>query len=175
MIDPNRGRGSSQCILNFRFNLTACPDWAGKWIVGGSGAVSPVSLSFWDRCVARGERARATSCCCQSTAGRLATAAWTSEHSSTPDRFNSPGGATHPPPSAMVAVVAMVAAMMAVAGVVEGQAKIHIQRRCYVCRSRGELGDCRDQFIPPEPLPPGTPVQVQPISFVNLGLWLVWD
>ena len=61
----------------------------------------------------------------------------------------------------MVAVVAMVAAMMAVAGV-DGQAKIHIQRRCYVCRSRGELGDCRDQFIPPEPLPPGTPVQVNP-------------
>ena len=59
----------------------------------------------------------------------------------------------------MVAVVAMVTAMMAVVGV-EGQAKIHIQRRCYVCRSRGELGDCRDQFIPPEPLPPGTPVQV---------------
>ena len=73
------------------------------------------------------------------------------------DRFNSPG-ATHPA-SAMVAVVAMVTAMMAVVGV-EGQAKIHIQRRCYVCRSRGELGDCRDQFIPPEPLPPGTPVQV---------------
>ena len=75
----------------------------------------------------------------------------------------------------MVAVVAMVAAMMAVAGVVEGQAKIHIQRRCYVCRSRGELGDCRDQFIPPEPLPPGTPVQVQPISFLNLCLWLVCE
>ena len=65
----------------------------------------------------------------------------------------------------MVAVVAMVAAMMAVTVVdhkVDGQAKIHIQRRCYVCRSRGELGDCRDQFIPPEPLPPGTPVQVNP-------------
>ena len=60
----------------------------------------------------------------------------------------------------MVAVVAMVAAMVAVVHVVDGQAKIHIQRRCYVCRSRGELGDCRDQFIPPEPLPPGTPVQV---------------
>ena len=154
---------------------TACPDWAaGKWIVGGSGAVSPVSGigSQWDRWLERGERARATSCCCcQSTAGCLATAAWTSEHSSNPDRFNSPAGATHPPPSsAMVAVVAMVAAMMAVASVVEGQAKIHIQRRCYVCRSRGELGDCRDQFIPPEPLPPGTPVQVQPIPFVHLCL-----
>ena len=60
----------------------------------------------------------------------------------------------------MVAVVVMVAAMVAVVHVVDGQAKIHIQRRCYVCRSRGELGDCRDQFIPPEPLPPGTPVQV---------------
>ena len=60
----------------------------------------------------------------------------------------------------MVAVVVMVAAMVALLHVVDGQAKIHIQRRCYVCRSRGELGDCRDQFIPPEPLPPGTPVQV---------------
>ena len=59
----------------------------------------------------------------------------------------------------MVAVVVMVAAMVGVVHVVDGQAKIHIQRRCYVCRSRGELGDCRDQFIPPEPLPPGTPVQ----------------
>ena len=102
-------------------------------------------------------KGRSGGCQQQSTAGRLATGG--TEHSSTPDRFNSPG-ATHPA-SAMVAVVAMVAAMVAVVGV-EGQAKIHIQRRCYVCRSRGELGDCRDQFIPPEPLPPGTPVQVHP-------------
>ena len=80
------------------------------------------------------------------------------------DRFL---GATTPPHSAMVAVVVMVAAMVGVVHVVDGQAKIHIQRRCYVCRSRGELGDCRDQFIPPEPLPPGTPVQVLgPLFFV---------
>ena len=87
------------------------------------------------------------------------------------DRFL---GATTPPHSAMVAVVAMVAAMVAVVHVVDGQAKIHIQRRCYVCRSRGELGDCRDQFIPPEPLPPGTPVQVLgPFSLLVL-CFLVW-
>ena len=71
----------------------------------------------------------------------------------------------------MVAVVVMVAAMVGVVHVVDGQAKIHIQRRCYVCRSRGELGDCRDQFIPPEPLPPGTPVQVLgPLFFVGAVL-----
>merc|ERR1712115_591722 len=78
------------------------------------------------------------------------------------DRFL---GATTPPHSAMVVV--MVAAMVAVVHVVDGQAKIHIQRRCYVCRSRGELGDCRDQFIPPEPLPPGTPVQAHDKSVVE--------
>ena len=74
----------------------------------------------------------------------------------------------------MVAVVAMVAAMMAVTVVdhkVDGQAKIHIQRRCYVCRSRGELGDCRDQFVPPEPLPPGTPVQVLAFVFLCFPLF----
>ena len=74
----------------------------------------------------------------------------------------------------MVAVVAMVAAMMAVTVVdhkVDGQAKIHIQRRCYVCRSRGELGDCRDQFVPPEPLPPGTPVQVLAFGFLCFPLF----
>eukprot|EP00088_Acartia_fossae_P004460 TRINITY_DN1190_c0_g1_i1.p1 TRINITY_DN1190_c0_g1~~TRINITY_DN1190_c0_g1_i1.p1 ORF type:complete len:154 (+),score=28.89 TRINITY_DN1190_c0_g1_i1:99-560(+) len=32
------------------------------------------------------------------------------------------------------------------------------QRRCYVCRSRGERGDCRDPFIPPEARIPGLPV-----------------
>merc|ERR1712117_205926 len=80
------------------------------------------------------------------------------------DRFL---GATTPPHLAMVAVVVMVAAMVGVVHVVDGQAKIHIQRRCYVCRSRGELGDCRDQFIPPEPLPPGTPVQAHDKSVVE--------
>ena len=74
----------------------------------------------------------------------------------------------------MVAVVVMVAAMVAVVHVVDGQAKIHIQRRCYVCRSRGELGDCRDQFIPPEPLPPGTPVQVLGPFSLLVQCFLVW-
>jgi len=31
------------------------------------------------------------------------------------------------------------------------------QRRCYVCRSRGERGDCRDPFIAPEQRLPGIP------------------
>lgn len=30
-------------------------------------------------------------------------------------------------------------------------------RRCYQCRSRGEQGDCRDPFTPPEAVAPGLP------------------
>jgi len=40
------------------------------------------------------------------------------------------------------------------------------QRRCYVCRSRGEKGDCRDPFITPESRVPGalTEAHSTPIS-----------
>merc|ERR1711862_568021 len=30
-------------------------------------------------------------------------------------------------------------------------------RRCYSCRSRGELGDCKDDFIPPPPFNASNP------------------
>ena len=30
-------------------------------------------------------------------------------------------------------------------------------RRCYTCRSRGELGDCKDNFIPPPPFNASNP------------------
>ena len=32
-------------------------------------------------------------------------------------------------------------------------------RRCYTCRSRGEQGDCRDPFIPPDVPKPGARVE----------------
>ena len=31
-------------------------------------------------------------------------------------------------------------------------------RRCYTCRSRGQQGDCKDPFTPPEPRIPGLPL-----------------
>merc|ERR1712080_724501 len=55
----------------------------------------------------------------------------------------------------------LVAATM-VLDTVAGQTQL--LRRCYVCRSRGELGDCRDTFIPPPPTDPGIPVQVKPVA-----------
>ena len=33
---------------------------------------------------------------------------------------------------------------------VGGQTRQQVRRRCYTCRSRGDRGDCRDPFIPPE-------------------------
>nr|ALS04512.1 AGAP011412-PA [Acartia pacifica] len=40
------------------------------------------------------------------------------------------------------------------------------QRRCYVCRSRGDRGDCRDPFLPPEARSPGelAPAHNSPIT-----------
>jgi len=45
------------------------------------------------------------------------------------------------------------------------------QRRCYVCRSRGERGDCRDPFVSPAyrlpglpPVPHNTPITELPCS-----------
>eukprot|EP00088_Acartia_fossae_P018288 TRINITY_DN20557_c0_g1_i1.p1 TRINITY_DN20557_c0_g1~~TRINITY_DN20557_c0_g1_i1.p1 ORF type:complete len:157 (-),score=10.11 TRINITY_DN20557_c0_g1_i1:131-601(-) len=42
--------------------------------------------------------------------------------------------------------------------VVIGQSNL---RRCYTCRSRGELGDCRDPFSPPEAGDPGVTALTQ--------------
>ena len=70
-------------------------------------------------------------------------------------------------PLAMVAGGGQVAAVvLAMVAVVAAQ-QATIQRRCYVCRSRGELGDCRDEFTPPEPGVPGAPVKVG--SAISLG------
>jgi len=37
-------------------------------------------------------------------------------------------------------------------------------RRCYVCRSRGEDGDCKDKFIEPPETIPGLPVPAHSVS-----------
>eukprot|EP00090_Calanus_glacialis_P008055 TRINITY_DN16404_c0_g1_i1.p1 TRINITY_DN16404_c0_g1~~TRINITY_DN16404_c0_g1_i1.p1 ORF type:complete len:159 (-),score=15.15 TRINITY_DN16404_c0_g1_i1:50-526(-) len=44
------------------------------------------------------------------------------------------------------------------------QSSTSLRRRCYTCRSRGEQGDCRDPFTPPEESEPGAKKESQAVS-----------
>ena len=52
--------------------------------------------------------------------------------------------------SMLLRAVTMLSVMstMSVSG--QGESRQQVRRRCYTCRSRGDRGDCRDPFIPPE-------------------------
>jgi len=56
-------------------------------------------------------------------------------------------------------------------GYVGGQSNY---RRCYTCRSRGELGDCRDPFMPPEPRQPGLPAPAHTAAIHQLPCSSGW-
>jgi len=61
-------------------------------------------------------------------------------------------------------IIFAITSMFCLTQAVYAQSSTSLLRRCYTCRSRGEQGDCRDPFVPPESPEPGKKKERRAVS-----------